>query len=136
MYHLATGIIELGQADEVERLETAIYESFEESGTDLEDFPAPIRIALEEFIPDLVDNYLNMAFFELAYYLLLILPVVLMFRQKKLGLWLYTTIQIIGSLEFVFFFRLNMITIFLTAGFVLWAALFILLYLQNRKALH
>jgi hypothetical protein len=136
LYNLANGLMGLGKSDEIEELETAIYQGFEESGTDLEDMPAGIRIALEEFVPDLVDNYLHMSYFELAYYLLLIIPVVLMFRKKKLGLWLYMVLQIIGSLEFLYFFRPNAISIAITVFMVIFAVIFILLYRMNRHALH
>lgn len=136
LYNLANGLMGLGKSDEIVELETAIYQGFEESGTDLEDMPAGIRIAMEEFIPDLVDNYLRMSYFELAYYLLLIIPVVLMFRKKKLGLWLYMVLQVIGSFEFLYFFRPNAISIAITVFLIIFAAVFILLYRMNRHALH
>jgi len=136
LYNVANGLMGLGKSDQLEELETAIYQGFEESGTDLEDMPAGIRIALEEFVPDLIDNYNAMSYFELAYYLLLIIPVVMMFQRKKLGLWLYMVLQVIGSFEFMYFFRPNAISVTITVFFVLFAVLFIILYRMNRHALH
>jgi hypothetical protein len=109
--------------------------SLESSGTDLEALPPGFAEAIDQFIPDLVQGFEKHNYFSMAYYLLLILPVVLMFQGKKIGLYIYTLLQLVGTFDFLYFYRANLITISIVVLFAMGTGLFLLLYWMNRKQL-
>jgi len=112
-----------------------LISSLESSGTDLENLPTGFAEAIDEFIPDLVAGFKNHNLFSLAYYLVLILPVYLMFKRMRVGLYVYTILQIVGTFDFLYFYRANIITLSITVLFALGTIIFLILYWMNRKSL-
>ena len=119
--------------EDLEIIQEQVYESLEESGTDLNELPAAIVNAFEDFFPRFIDNYYVYSWYQVIFYLLMIIPVVLMFQLKKLGYRLYVLLQVIGAFDFLFFFGTNWVTILIATLFGIAAAVWILLYWLNVK---
>lgn len=134
-YSLFSAATNLGSQAELEDFQTELISSLERSGTDLENLPTGFAEAIDEFIPDLVAGFKNHNLFSLAYYLVLILPVYLMFKRMRVGLYVYTILQIVGTFDFLYFYRANIITLSITVLFALGTIIFLILYWMNRKSL-
>lgn len=135
-YNLVTTIGSFGAQESLEELQQNLYESLENSGTKLDELPAPILSAIDDFFPRFVNNMKSYTYYQLGYYLLLGIAVVLMFRLMRVGLFLYILIQLIGGIEFLLFFGTNWISVSISILMSIFALIWILLYWQARKDLH
>jgi hypothetical protein len=133
LYNLINAVGSIGAQDEMEQIESEIYKSLEESGTDLSELPPQILNAFQDFFPRFVDNLEIYGWYQIIFYLLLVIPVVLMFKLKKSGFYLYSLLQVIGALEFLLFFGVNWVTISVSLALSIGAAIWILLYWLNVK---
>ena len=135
-YNVYTSISNLGAEETIQEIQQQLYENLENSGTNMDELPPMILSAFEDFFPRFVNNYSAFAWFELGYYLLLILPVILMFKTRKIGFYLYALLQLVGSFSFLYFFGANWISISISLFLLLGAIIWIVLYWLNRKHLH
>lgn len=133
LYNLINGFGSIGAQDEMEQIEAEVYKSLEESGTDLSELPPQILNAFQDFFPRFVDNLEIYGWYQIIFYLLMIIPVVLMFKLNKSGFYLYSFLQVIGAIEFLFFFGMNWVTISVSIAMAIVAAIWILLYWLNVK---
>lgn len=134
LFGLMGQVFSIGDAppeDLAEVVEDAIYSA----NVDIDDIPDWVMTDLWDLLANITANYGLINAIDLAYYLILLPAVFLMFRLKLIGYYLYVATQVAGVAYLPFVYGFNGITWIMVAMYTFTALLFIVLYTLNKKHL-
>ena len=122
--------------DPTQTIELLIERVNEQIDAQPEQAPEWVRIDILDFTDNYLANYRIHRALDTAYYLVLLPSLLLMFRKRITGYYLYVVTQVVGVLYLPFMYGNNAYAWFMFVMFGLTAALFIVLYSMNKKHLH
>lgn len=136
VYNLFRALKELFvSAESSASIQAEVYQSIDESGVEMSEMPVWLTEGLMEFLDKYSANAVLIRVSDIVYYLLLAVAVILMFRLKLAGYYLYVVVNILGVVIIPFLFGFNFISISAMVMYAIIAVIFIALYSANRKHL-
>ncbi len=118
--------------DLIEIVEDALYSA----NLDMEDVPVWVMPDIMDLMEHVMQNFGLINAVDLAYYLILLPALFLMYRLRLLGYYIYVVTQVVGVACIPFLYGYNTISWIMVGTFAFTALLFIILYTVNRKHLH
>jgi len=100
-----------------------------------EEAPEWVRIDIQDFSDNYLANYRINRALDTAYYLVLLPSLLLMYRKRIIGYYIYVATQVVGVLYVPFMYGNNAYAWFMFGMFSCTAVLFIVLYSLNRRYL-
>lgn len=127
-------VLSIGDApptDLAEVVEDALYNA----DVNLDDIPNWIMNDLWDFLANVSANYGLINAIDMAYYLILVPAVIMMFKLRLTGYYIYVVTQVVGVAYIPLAYGFNAISWMMVGMYAFTALLFIVLYTLNKKHL-
>jgi len=134
-FGLFSQLLSIGDAPQEDLIEV-VEEAFYNADMDMDEIPTWVMPEIMDFIEHIMQNFGLINAVDLAYYLILLPALFLMYRLKVMGYYIYVATQVAGVVFIPFLYGFNTISWLMVGTFSFTALLFIVLYTLNIKHLH